>query len=209
MLPNLNTLAERLKWAREKESQSQTSLASKLGVSQGAVEKTENGKTVKPKFLPEASKILDVPYEWLARGTIAYNESQSNPTALNENDTAPVYGYAAGSNEKIALNTGQIVEHRTRGNALRNTPDGFYVVAIGDSMEPACEAGFYLAVNPMMPPAKGKLCVIEFNDGHAVVKAFKTMDENSVKVKQYNPIKDIEYKREEVKTVYAVQSVEW
>lgn len=70
MLPELETLAERFTWARKQiDGLSQTKLAKDLGVSQQSIEKLENGHVVKPKYLPEAAKRLNVPYNWLHKGT--------------------------------------------------------------------------------------------------------------------------------------------
>lgn len=67
MLPDdLETLPERFVWARKRSGFSQVSLAQKLGVSQQSIEKMENGHVKKPKYLPEAAKVMCVPYEWLA-----------------------------------------------------------------------------------------------------------------------------------------------
>ena len=66
--PTLKTLSERFVWARKEAGYSQVRLADALGISQGSVEKLENGKVVKPKYLPEAAKLLGVSYEWLLSG---------------------------------------------------------------------------------------------------------------------------------------------
>lgn len=77
MLPDdIKTMPERFVWARkEKNNISQMALAEILGISQGSVEKLENGKVAKPKYLPEAAKILGGPYEWLLNNTQPADES--------------------------------------------------------------------------------------------------------------------------------------
>ena len=70
MLPdNLPNLAERFTWARKNKGLSQIALARLLRVSQQSIEKVENERVRKPKYLPEAAKILEVPYEWLLSNT--------------------------------------------------------------------------------------------------------------------------------------------
>ena len=64
----LSTLGARLEWARNKKNMTQTKLADMLNVTQGAIEKAENDKVKKPKFLPEAGKVLGVTYDWLLTG---------------------------------------------------------------------------------------------------------------------------------------------
>ncbi|EPK7527343.1 XRE family transcriptional regulator [Klebsiella variicola] len=64
----MNTLAERLKIAREKKRMSQAQLADLIGLSQQSVAKIENGDTLQPRKIKEIAKALDVSQKWLQLG---------------------------------------------------------------------------------------------------------------------------------------------
>jgi len=64
----VNTLAERLKIAREKAGLSQAQLAEAIGLSQQSVAKIENGETLQPRKIKEIAKALDVSQKWLQLG---------------------------------------------------------------------------------------------------------------------------------------------
>lgn len=137
------------------------------------------------------------------------NDFASKKTAYGFSDKIPVYGYAAGSVDRIAINEGRIVEMRQRGRALESVDDGYYVTVIGDSMEPQMQAGDYLAVNPRMAPVKNRPCVVQFNNGEAVAKIFLSMNDKSVTVQQLNPPRNIQYDMKDVLAVSAVRAIEW
>ena len=64
----MNTLAERLKIAREKKGMSQAQLAELIGLSQQSVAKIENGDTLQPRKIKDIAKALGVPQKWLQLG---------------------------------------------------------------------------------------------------------------------------------------------
>ncbi len=64
---DLPTLAQRITYARDKlRGMSQEELADAVGYTQQAVFKVENGETLKPRWLYEASRVLKVNYDWLS-----------------------------------------------------------------------------------------------------------------------------------------------
>ncbi|ANZ86926.1 TPA: helix-turn-helix transcriptional regulator [Salmonella enterica subsp. enterica serovar Kentucky] len=73
----MNTLAERLKIAREKTGLSQAQLAESIGVSQQSVAKIENGDTLQPRKIKEIANVLGVSQKWLQLG-IEENASLSD-----------------------------------------------------------------------------------------------------------------------------------
>lgn len=64
----MNTLAERLKIAREKAGLSQAQLGEKIGLSQQSVAKIENGETRQPRKIKEIAVALGVSQTWLLLG---------------------------------------------------------------------------------------------------------------------------------------------
>lgn len=64
----MNTLADRLKIAREKMGLSQAQLGEKIGLSQQSVAKIENGETRQPRKIKEIANALNVSQKWLQLG---------------------------------------------------------------------------------------------------------------------------------------------
>lgn len=64
----METLAERIKYARERQGLSQQDIAKKAGISQPTYFKIENGLTLKPRNILDLAKALNVSVDWLATG---------------------------------------------------------------------------------------------------------------------------------------------
>ncbi|MBY0240312.1 MAG: helix-turn-helix domain-containing protein [Burkholderiaceae bacterium] len=84
----MRTLAERLAWARKEKTDrdgadfTQTDLATKAGVSQGAIGHLESGRTVTSRSITSIAKALDVDPIWLAEG-------KGTPYPTTQNFAAP------------------------------------------------------------------------------------------------------------------------
>lgn len=75
-IPSMETIAERLKHARDAKGWSQEQLAKAAGVSQGTIGNIESGLRKSPRELLALAACLEVPPEWLKWGT-------GKPTAGN------------------------------------------------------------------------------------------------------------------------------
>lgn len=64
----MNTLAQRIKYARERRGLTQAALADMVGASQQSVNMAEQGKSKRPRFLHELAQNLDVSVDWLLTG---------------------------------------------------------------------------------------------------------------------------------------------
>lgn len=64
----MNTLAQRLKYARELANLSQQEVAKRANISQPTYFKIENGSTLKPRNILEIAHALNVNVDWLATG---------------------------------------------------------------------------------------------------------------------------------------------
>lgn len=67
-LPRLQTLAERVVWARKRKDWTQDDLATACGSTRDQIVKVELGKTRRPRNMQDLAKALDVPPAWLAFG---------------------------------------------------------------------------------------------------------------------------------------------
>lgn len=66
--PLLETLGERLRWARERKSWTQEELAEKSAVSRDVIAQTEVNRTKQPKEIIKLCDALDVSPAWLVFG---------------------------------------------------------------------------------------------------------------------------------------------
>ena len=80
---SLNSLPDRIKFARKKLNISQTDLADIIGVSQGTIGHIESGRSKDSKWIIAIAKALNVTVEWLVYGN-ANTSAAVNPFILFE-----------------------------------------------------------------------------------------------------------------------------
>lgn len=116
----------------------------------------------------------------------------------------PVFGYAAaGGEDLIALNDGQIVEWMPLPMGLEVGPGEWFIVkGIGSSMEPRIFAGDPLLIRRKHPPSHGKDVLIEFSDGSGVVKTYRGERQGRVFAEQWNERKMVDYDATKVKALH-------
>ncbi len=126
--------------------------------------------------------------------------------ALPNRRRIPLYGFAAASDgDHITLNEGQILDYIELPMGLELGPGEYFAVRpIGSSMEPRIFAGELLVVRRKYPPAHGKDVIIEFADGHALIKTYKGERQGRVWVEQFNPPKGLDFASGDVKAMHAV-----
>ncbi|KAA6208118.1 XRE family transcriptional regulator [Avibacterium paragallinarum] len=76
----MNSLSERLSYAMKLSGKTQADLGAEVGVSQTAIGKIINGKTLNPRYLLGLAKALNVSTEWLATGN---GEMELNPDHIH------------------------------------------------------------------------------------------------------------------------------
>ena len=75
----MNTLAERLKYARESTGLSQQQVADIVGMKQPSYYKVESGKTLRTTFLNEIARALNVSADWLLTGKGSPDQNRLPP----------------------------------------------------------------------------------------------------------------------------------
>lgn len=81
---DMYTLADRLKWARQKAELSQEELGKKAGVSQSTIGNLEAGTRNSARRLPQIAAVLGVNALWLAEGRGRPNASAGRPMVYDE-----------------------------------------------------------------------------------------------------------------------------
>jgi len=156
--------ATRIKALREARGWSQHDLAQRVGVSQAAINKVESGITVRSRFLPEIARALGVPIHRLTAeddptAPALQSSSVARPRAAVDRDL-PIYPASEGPSGTMLVQTGEPLDWVQRPWFLGAVRDGFAVVIVGDSMEPAFEPGDIAIVNPRLPPLRNKTVML-------------------------------------------------
>lgn len=117
-----------------------------------------------------------------------------------------VFGYAATSDgDRIALADDRVLDMLHLPAGLDLDPEEYFaVLPIGSSMEPRIFAGEPQVVRRKYPPARDRLCLIEFSDGTAVIKSYRGQRDGRVFGEQYNPPKILDYDAATVKSLHAI-----
>jgi len=168
----------RLRWARERRGLSQAQLGEKLGVSQAAIDQAERGLTVKPKFLPEAAEILDVPYNWIV-GKAGFQEVLQSELAAR----AFIAEVNQAGNETANWS---IPPHATGLPAAQNKNLEIREV-VGDSMAPEFRSGDFVLVNTAdISPSPAGLFMI--HDGHGLtLRRVEPLPSGNLRLSASNP----------------------
>lgn len=184
---------------------SQAALARHLGLDPSSLTKTLKGD--RRLKADELIKIEEFFGEKLDRDATVESLSTRRVGAPRR---IPVYGYAAaGGNERIAINAGQVIDWVDAPPLWNGIGDLIVVRVIGDSMEPRYFAGESVIARLGLPPGRGQDCLIEFHDGSALIKNYRGQRDGQVFAFQYNPPPgeegEVRYSASSVKAIHAVE----
>jgi phage repressor protein C with HTH and peptisase S24 domain len=131
--------------------------------------------------------------------------------ARNEANRIPVYGTARGGSEgTFELNTGDVIEWRSRPPQLKDKGDIFGLYVEGDSMAPRYEDGELVLVYQKRPVVPGRDLVIQMKihaDGEnprAYLKRLVSKNSEQIVVEQFNPPKRRTIKMAEIESLHLV-----
>lgn len=195
----METIGTRVKSRRNAMGMSQEDLAKEAGVSQATIDKIENDRTQKSKFLPEVFAALDLPLSTLKtpQGDISRAVGFS-PLASKPSNMTPIFGTAEGGNGNIQI-TSDPVEFIPTPHALINVRGAYCVIVSGESMVPSFRPGQLALVHPYLPPRPGEDVILyqdhENGDSSVIIKHLVKVKSDCWVVEQYNPAKTIELKR--------------
>lgn len=126
----------------------------------------------------------------------------------------PVYGTAVGGSSGAFQMNGNVVDYVRRPPGIARAQGVFAVYVQGDSMSPWRFPGDPIYINPARPARQGDHVLVELQSerdgepGAAFVKRLVTVSATSVRLAQYNPVRDdIEIPREQVRQILRI--VEW
>lgn len=182
----MNTLAERLTWARERLGLSQQEVADLAGVSQGTIANLETGFRRNPRELLAIAKAVKVSAEWMKTGKgniepITLSEIPSS-TGRKHSDTttvrAPVVAWARlGEDvlkEAVELAAAQhfeFVPTAPVGTCVKLVP------VVDDSLAPRLASGDHVAIDPRNQAARrGQVVLVRSSiDGQFFLRRYQPL----------------------------------
>lgn len=124
--------------------------------------------------------------------------------------TIPVYGQAvAGKDGRFILN-GNKVADIIAPPKLVGVNGAYAVYTVGTSMVPRYYEGEVVYVNPRLPVRQGDFVVVQIQADHegdppsAFIKQFVSQDDKKLRVSQFNPKKNIDFKWKSVVSVHRI-----
>lgn len=218
-------IGQMIKRAREEAGMSQAQLACRVGIKQPSIAAIESGETTRSKYIYDIAAILGLPLKDVREKTtlktaeykFPVESFKNKPNAVVAGDVAmnstiPVYGHAMGGKHGEFVLNGNKLADILAPPSLTNVKNAYAVYAVGDSMEPWCEAGWVAYIHPSLPVRRGDYVVAQITaenacDGDpplAYLKRFVSMDGRFIRLEQFNPKATIEFPRNRVISVHAV-----
>lgn len=118
----------------------------------------------------------------------------------------PILGRVRGGDrgDVLVVDTGEVNGYTMRPHILEGVSDAYAVEVYDTSMEPALKHGWLCWVHPHKPVKPGDDAVIQFKDGHALVKQLVRRTEKEITLRQHNPPKDLKVPRGDVKDIHLI-----
>lgn len=200
----LDTLGERIRYAREAAGLTQAEVAKHFEIRRVSVTQWEANDT-KPALgrLVELAALLNTTPEWLMerkgfpplaapRQEVRLRQPEliAGEHLVGERDL-PIYAAAMGGDGHIIV-TFEAIDHIKRPTALQNVRGGYGLLVYGDSMVPAYRPGDTALVHPHLPPQRDTDCVFYHTppaggEAEAIIKRLVGFNDREWKLEQYNP----------------------
>lgn len=122
----------------------------------------------------------------------------------------PVLGEAVGGDDGEYIFNGQVVDYIACPPSLVNVPDAYSVYVDGESMSPRYKPGETVYVHPRKPPRRGDDVIVqirgrdESSPPRGFIKEFVGWAGSKLVLSQYNPVKRIDFERDDVVSVHLV-----
>ena len=120
----------------------------------------------------------------------------------------PVHGIAVGGENADFQFNGTTIDYAPRPSSIAHRQDVYVLYVANDSMSPRYEEGEPLYVDPHRTPAIGDYVVLELRQeregepSHGFIKKLKTRTPTKIILEQFNPRRDLEFERSDVKNLH-------
>lgn len=220
---------------RLRPSKSQRGLAKALGIDPAGVNRLVAGaRQIKAHEIPKILAYFESQYPERGSHLLTERELSSlgvNPLVhkkqasdLDENVTPlairdwprdlPVLGSAACGDDGAFEMGGGTLDYVRRPPRLSHINDAYGLYISGDSMEPWKKAGQLVYIHPRLPIRVGDHVVIQLKPERpgdapeAFIKLFVRQTANELRLRQYNPGKEITFKMARVQSIHRVMELE-
>lgn len=214
---NENPLYSRIKSRLDALGMSSNAASEAAGLDRTFIKQIEYGKKTGMRYASavKLAKVLQCPVDWLmdGAGTEPAPQQEAAPAIQMPSPGVdfvpgprdlPIRGNARGGSEGFFLDNGDIQGVVLRPGPLMGVANAFACYMTGDSMEPRFEAGELLYINPIKPIRARDYVLIELADHQAFVKRLVRRTSEKVIVEQFNPQREIEYDRNQIRHMYRV-----
>jgi len=128
---------------------------------------------------------------------------------IGPGERIPVLGQAVGGSDGRFLFNGETMAEIFAPSQLWGVRNAYAVYVSGDSMEPRYFAGETIYVNPHMPARQGDFVVVQIIEDPeepptGYVKQFVSMTGDKLRLRQFNPAKDMTFDRARVMSVHKI-----
>jgi phage repressor protein C with HTH and peptisase S24 domain len=189
---------EKIRSAREARGWSQADLGKRVGISQPAIKKIEDGDTRHSKFLPRIAQELALDIAELIEGLARAEPVAGEPRAVFAEATAryapngrdfPIHASAEGGRGQIIVSS-DAVDFEPRPAPLAHVRDAYGLLITGTSMEPEYRQGDTALVNPHLPVIPGEVYIFyaeKAGEARATIKFLRRATADKWLLSQHNP----------------------
>ncbi len=188
---------EKIRTAREALGWSQADLGKRVGISQPAIKKIEDGDTRHSKFLPRIAQELALDIAELIEGLRAEPAAGEPRAVFAENPPRPgpsgrdfpIHASAEGGRGQIIVSS-DAVDFEARPAPLSHVRDAYGLLITGTSMEPEYRPGDTALINPNLPVVGGEVYVFyaeKAGEARATIKHLRRSTAEKWLVSQWNP----------------------
>lgn len=211
---SIDTLGERIKYAREAAKLTQNEVSRHFGISRVSVTQWESS-TTKPDIarIADLAVLLHTSVEWLLEkkgfppmAMEAAPKPRSTATSIIPGKELigakdmPVYAAAMGGDGHMIV-TFDAIDYVKRPALLQNVAGGYGILVKGSSMVPAYREGDTALVNPHLPPSRDTDVVLyhtppkERGEAQAIIKRLVGINDREWTLEQYNPASEFNESR--------------
>lgn len=188
---------------RERREWSQADLGNRVGISQPAIKKIEDGETLHSKFLPKIAQVLGLDLAAIDLSLSAQPEPATGfvpeVKIIAPGRDFPVYSAAEGGPGEILRSTDP-VDWQPRPAPVAQVRGAYGLYVVGSSMTPEYRPGDIAIINPNLPQVGDEVYVFYAEldgEARASIKHLRRATTDNWLVSQHNPAKDFSMSRKE------------
>lgn len=214
----MSEFGDQVRIEREKRGWSQDKLAEAVGTTQSTVDRIEKGVTKRSRHVIEIAAELRLPLPGTSETPpprqVEFTDAPNAPDIDRGTypRNVPVRGIAVGGEDADFTINGDTGDFVRRPPGLEGKRGVYALHVNGESMWPAHRHGALVYVDSNRLPGAGDDAVIELHPeepqtgepGRGFLKRVKRIGPSKILVEQFNPPRDLEFERSEIKSFHRV-----